>query len=139
MAFTGRLVCAGALTLAALAGGPQVAVADGEELRPTRMVFQQGAANVLPPYISGRVFLYDAHNNRPLAGKTIIFTNNGRKEICRAVTDTNGEAGCTGEITLGPAVLDSVWNGYTAHFEGDQDYKPIKSHGPINVVLDPAV
>ncbi|MEU3875750.1 MULTISPECIES: hypothetical protein [Streptomyces] len=101
------------------------------------MVVQQGGVNVLPPFLTGRVFLYDADNNRPLPGRSVIFTNSGGSEICRAVTDSNGEAGCTGPVALGPTAVDSVYNGYFASFAGDEHYKPVKAHGAVNVFVDP--
>ncbi|MEV4502980.1 hypothetical protein [Streptomyces klenkii] len=100
------------------------------------MAVHQGSANLLPPFMGGEAFLYDTLDNRPLAGKHVMFMNGSGREICRAVTDPNGDAACTGAISLGPASVDSILNGYTAVFEGDQHYRPVKGHGSINLVVD---
>ncbi|WP_424888593.1 hypothetical protein [Streptomyces sp. XH2] len=134
-----RWVCTATLAVAASVSGTQAAVASpghSGELRPARMVVHQGSANLLPPFMGGQAFLYDALDNKPLAGKHVMLLNGSGREICRAVTDSHGEAACTGAISLGPASVDTIANGYNAVFEGDEHYMPARGHGAINLVVD---
>lgn len=140
MSARGRWVGAAALALTTITGGAQVASASAGEgasaPHPTRMVASQAAANIVPPTLSGtKVFLYDALNNQPLAGKLVLFTNPGGAEICRAVTDTNGEAGCSGAL-LGAGTISTLGGGYYATFQGDEHYKPVRAKGMVAFLAD---
>lgn len=109
-------------------------------LRPVRLVPYQAAANLIPPHMSGlKIFVYDALTNRPLPGRQIYFANSGNTEICRAVSDTWGEAACNGPLQLSPTTVDTLANGYWATFQGDPFYAPARTHGPINVIVDPSL
>lgn len=57
----------------------------------------------------------------PLVGRTILFLA-GDVEICRAVTNTMGDARCTADLSKLPARMPSVpWR---AVFLGDDDWRP---------------
>lgn len=111
-----------------------------EDLRPVRLVPFQAAANIIPPHFAGlKVHAYDALTNRPLAGREIYFSNSGNTEICRAVTDTHGEASCTGPLQMSPTTLDTIVNGYWATFPGDPCYDSARVHGTVNYIVDPSL
>ncbi|WP_162889923.1 hypothetical protein [Streptomyces olivoreticuli] len=141
-----RTTCVGASMLAVAALFSAAATAQAhpagweERPHPTRLVTYQAAVNVLPLSTAGlKALLIDALTNKPVAGKLVTFTNSGGGEICRDVTDTNGEAKCNGPAILGPGVVDTVANGYWANFEGSEHYLPSKKHGLMNLTADPAL
>jgi hypothetical protein len=105
--------------------------------RPVRLVPYQAAVNLIPPHFAGlKVFVYDALTNRPLPGRQIYFTTSGFSEICRAVSDTHGEASCNGPLQLSPTALDTAVNGYYATFPGDSWYDSSRVHGTVSAIAD---
>lgn len=98
---------------------------------------REAAANLFPPSAGVRAFLFDAESGEPLAGKKVYFWTPGGVEICRAVTDGEGEAACNGTARLGPTVIGTLANGCTATFQGDKRYKGASAFGTVNVMLRP--
>ncbi|GHG56267.1 hypothetical protein [Streptomyces griseocarneus] len=125
---------------AALGSAPTASAHAGgsaHEARATRLVTRQAVANVFPPSIGARAFLSDAASGEPLAGKKVYFWTPDGTEICRAVTDGEGEAACNGPIRLGPTTVGTLTNGYVATFQGDKRYKGAQAFGTVNVMLRP--
>ncbi|MFI9203012.1 hypothetical protein [Streptomyces sp. NPDC053048] len=129
------------LTAATVLTAVQTASAHGEHGAPerhrTRITATQGGADVFPPSVGARAFLYDADNGTPLADKRVDFTTPGGAEICRAYTNTDGEAACTGPLRLGTTSVGTLTNGYVATFRGDDRYKGSYAFGTVGVLVRP--
>ncbi|MFD7342383.1 hypothetical protein ACFV98_41490 [Streptomyces violascens] len=121
--------------------GTQAAPAFGEhrsaEPHRTRITTTQADANVFPPSVGVRAFLYDANDGSPLADKRVDFTTPGGAEICRAYTNTEGEAACTGPLRLDTSSVGTLTNGYVATFRGDDHYTSSYAFGTVGVLVRP--
>ncbi|GAA0417825.1 hypothetical protein [Streptomyces luteireticuli] len=119
----------------------QAASAHGEhgpgEPHATRISAANAGANVFPPSVGVRAFLNDAETGKPLAGKHIDFTTPDGSDICRGVTNAEGEAACTGPLRLGTASVGTLTNGYVATFRGDEHYGSSYSFGTVGVLVRP--
>lgn len=80
-------------------------------------------------YVKGTVT--DSRGN-PIAGLPVQFTTTtvaggAPAAVCSAVTDSNGQAACSSNVT--DVVREMVTNGYDATFAGNVDYTPSTAHG----------
>ncbi|MEV6671362.1 hypothetical protein [Streptomyces sp. NPDC051162] len=119
----------------------QAASAHGEhgsrEPHMTRLSTENANANLFPPSIGVRAFLYDAETGKPLRGKPVEFTTPDGSEICRAVTGAEGEAACIGPLRLGTASAGTLANGYVATFRGDEQYRASHAFGTVGLPVRP--
>ncbi|GAA2654261.1 hypothetical protein GCM10010425_80680 [Streptomyces spororaveus] len=133
----------GATVLAATAvlACSQAASAHGQpgprEPHATRISAENANANLFPPSIGARAFLYDAETGKPLVGKRVEFTTPDGSEICRGVTNAEGEAACTGPLRLGTASAGTLTNGYVATFRGDEHYGSSYAFGTVGLLVHP--
>jgi hypothetical protein len=63
----------------------------------------------------------------PVVGRQVSFTT-GASTVCSAVTDADGNAGCSG---LAPGLAVLLGLGYTAGFAGDATYAPAQATAPL--------
>ncbi|MEU5418909.1 hypothetical protein ACFY1P_10650 [Streptomyces sp. NPDC001407] len=133
----------GATMLAAVTvlAGTQAASAHGEhgshERHGTRITTTQAGADVFPPSIGVRAYLHDVNDGSPLADKRVDFTTPGGAEICRAYTNAEGEAACTGPLRLGTSSVGTLTNGYVATFRGDDHYTSSHAFGTAGILVRP--
>jgi photosystem II stability/assembly factor-like uncharacterized protein len=96
---------------------------------PTRLSLNPAIARIsgLMVYLKASGTLSHATTGAPVVGRTVTFQASGMF-VCSAVTDAQGNAGCTGVLPLVRIVLS---NGYDGSFGGDGQYLPSAGHAGL--------
>jgi YVTN family beta-propeller protein len=77
--------------------------------------------------------LTEKHTGAPVAGVKIVFRTVKGNPLCTATTNSSGKATCDANVSL-LVGLNTLLQGFTASFAGDDEHTGSSSHGSIHLL-----